>query len=843
MGNDTDSKNVSALECLVKNDTLKAYKLGSLQKPQSIRKTPMNHHRNVPTNLHKAICANVELTEIFQRLQSGERFLLVRKKRWWVRQKYVRCRLDDDFLYFRYVPEGVCCASRRERKVDIRHIRIVRTGNAIALTKKVSESQCFSMVVDNSNSVVLNFVAPSEESASNWILGLNLLMRRIKSLTPRLQHELFVWELFNSFDADKNGFVTFKEAKKLLRKSGVPVTTYTRHHFFKRAEDTLQDFNAFTGFYEFMTKRAEISKLFQEISADKLAITSRELYKFLQKTQKDTDVTEGDCEQIIEEYEVEDVSRHAHQMSPRGFSLFLNSNYSAIFNWRHDKVYQDMKQPLSHYFIASSHNTYLTGDQIKDPSSTDAYMNALLKGCRCVELDCWDGPDGDPVIYHGYTLTSKLKFKDVVQVIGKYAFEVSDYPLILSIENHCSVAQQEKMAFYLKGILGSELLTMPVISNGKESVLPSPHALMGKILLKGKKLPPRCHYEADDVSLEDEAADIKTQEDAKMFTYKFTTLSESSSDMISLEEKPVSRLTSFSRDAATKSSFSGSSNRSSRKQDDVTKHKLALALSDLVIYCKSVKFKSLTSNLCKPYRFSEMSSFTEAKANRLAKHKQEDTIDYHKLQLSRTYPAGTRTDSSNYDPQPLWNAGFQIVALNYQTRGEEMEIYDGKFRQNGGCGYILKPPDQRGVEDEEVAKTMKLKIISGQRLTGRTSNYDDTSLQVEVSTSGDQSDVNRCVTKFDKNSGFDPKWNDEFICFITKPELAMVRFVVKTQTHDRIGQNTIPFNSIAQGYRHIPMLDRSGARITSASIFVYIEINDAVVRHHNPGKVKMDKAG
>ena len=76
-----------------------------------------------------------------------------------------------------------------------------------------------------------------------------------------------------------------------------------------------------------------------------------------------------------------------------------------------------------------------------------------------MELDCWDGDDGQPIIYHGHTLTTKISFRDVVQTISEYAFISSPLPVVLSIENHCSLNQQQKMAAIFRELLADKLVS------------------------------------------------------------------------------------------------------------------------------------------------------------------------------------------------------------------------------------------------------------------------------------------------------------------------------------------------------------------------------------------------
>lgn len=54
-----------------------------------------------------------------------------------------------------------------------------------------------------------------------------------------------------------------------------------------------------------------------------------------------------------------------------------------------------------------------TAGQFSGVSSPEMYRQCLLAGCRCLELDCWKGkpPDEEPIITHGFTMTTEILFK------------------------------------------------------------------------------------------------------------------------------------------------------------------------------------------------------------------------------------------------------------------------------------------------------------------------------------------------------------------------------------------------------------------------------------------------
>lgn len=166
------------------------------------------------------------------------------------------------------------------------------------------------------------------------------------------------------------------------------------------------------------------------------------------------------------------------------FSYLICSHENSVINPKMaETTYQDMTRPLHEYFVFSSHNTYALGHQLGGESSPEGYIRAIEKGCRCFELDCWDGPQEEPVVTHGHTLMSKCTFLDCVASIVKHGFRHSLYPLILTLEMHCKKTQQARIATILKDLVGSQLYLLP--ENFEDfPELPSPEELKGKVLIR-----------------------------------------------------------------------------------------------------------------------------------------------------------------------------------------------------------------------------------------------------------------------------------------------------------------------------------------------------------------------
>lgn len=203
-------------------------------------------------------------------------------------------------------------------------------------------------------------------------------------------------------------------------------------HFFQRVQDTFDKHTTYCKNAKSVTLQ-EFANFLTTEQNDELGNDERKVSSFIREFLKDP------------QRDVEDPFFTVSE-----FLDFLFSKQNDVWDCTKDVVYHDMTRPLAHYWISSSHNTYLTGDQFSSESSVEAYVRCLRMGCRCIELDCWDGPDGMPFIYHGHTLTTKIKFMDVIRTIKEHAFVTSEYPLILSIEDNCSVPQQRKMAAAMK---------------------------------------------------------------------------------------------------------------------------------------------------------------------------------------------------------------------------------------------------------------------------------------------------------------------------------------------------------------------------------------------------------
>ncbi|XP_009970832.3 1-phosphatidylinositol 4,5-bisphosphate phosphodiesterase beta-2 [Tyto alba] len=792
--------------------------------------------------------------EVKEYLSKGERFIKWDDETASAAPVILRVDPKGFYLYWTY-------QNKEMEILDITSIRDTRVGRFAKIPKCQKLREVFNLdyphstfllktltIVSGPDMVDLtfhNFVSYKENVGKNWAEDIMAIVRNpltynasrytfLEKILVKLKMQLNaegkipVRNIFQMFPADR------KRVEAALSACHLP----------KGKNDAInpEDFpeTVYKTFLMNLCPRPEIDEIFtsHHLKA-KPYMTKEHLAKFINKKQRDSRLNDvlfppakpEQVQSLIEKYEPSGINIQRGQLSPEGMVWFLCGPENNVVALDKLVLYQDMTQPLSHYFINSSHNTYLTAGQFSGISSPEMYRQTLLAGCRCVELDCWKGrpPDEEPIITHGFTMTTEILFKDAIEAIAESAFKTSLYPVILSFENHVdSPKQQAKMAEYCRTIFGDMLLTEPLDKYPlKPGVpLPSPKDLLGKILIKNKKNQSISGKRQNSLkkgkNVEPEVIEQPTLMDAEDTVWAGDVAEEEPEEedehVGNLDEEEIKKMQSDEGTAGL----------------EVTAYE---EMSSLVNYVQPIKFDSFEVSAQKN-RSYVISSFTELKGYDLLTKFPVQFVEYNKRQMSRIYPKGTRMDSSNYMPQMFWNVGCQMVALNFQTMDVPMQQNMALFEFNGQCGYLLKHefmrrPDKQfdpfSVDriDVVVASTLSVTILSGQFLSDRS-----VKTYVEVELFGLPRDTKRKYrTKVTSTANsINPVWKEEAFVFekIMMPELASLKIVAWEEGGKFIGHRVIPVIAVHPGYHHVCLRSESNMPLTMPSLFVYLEIKDYV---------------
>ncbi|KAE8745291.1 hypothetical protein FOCC_FOCC007976 [Frankliniella occidentalis] len=251
-------------------------------------------------------------------------------------------------------------------------------------------------------------------------------------------------------------------------------------------------------------------------------------------------------------------------------------------------------------------------------------------------------------------------------------------------------------------------------------------------------------------------------------------------------------------------------------------------------------------------------SLSDSLASKMSRLRPEDMIAHCRNSLTRVFPNHERTGAANFNPQDAWNAGCQIVAVNLQTPGQHMDVYEGRFRTNGGTGLAPKPSimcdglpfpaaDPRNGLPGTSPLVLRITVISGQNLPRpRGCDARGTAIDpyVAVQVFGVQVDNNEKKTRTVSNEGDCPVFEETFEMVIFLPELALLRFVVLDDEYigdPFIGQFTVPLHCLSRGYRVVRLLNAAGEPLDGACLFVHIEMWHRRGRQNSKKRYKKEK--
>ncbi|GAB7350400.1 hypothetical protein MBLNU459_g1019t1 [Dothideomycetes sp. NU459] len=842
-------------------------------------------------------------------LERGTWLIKVTKKK----RKWLKFRLDP-------LAAKVCWnVSNPTKQFYIDDVRDIRVGAEAKSSRQdiqvpADQEGCWMTIVYDAQErskgrsiKTMHLIAPNDYIVKLWTDALNVVSReRIEimnalSASPEKSERSMkiAWKQVMARKAPEAGErIDFDDAKSLCRKLEINCSVdAVRTHFNQADLDLIGTLNysQYEHFVKLFKIRKDVQKIYHAIKpASEVELGFDTFLKFLRDVQcVDVDRDRASWENKFEFYcrtgrapDYPSIS----SMNLQAFQNFLASGSNSALTTGQVDVTLD--RPLNEYFISSSHNTYLLGRQVKGTSSVEGYISALVKGCRCVEIDCWDGKDGRPIVNHGHTLTTEIMFEDCISVIARYAFATSTYPLIISLEVHCSPEQQMLMVDIMKRDFGESLLVAPLLANG--FTLPSPEELKNKILIKVKA----SKKQIDPPQL----TDVTNGRRQRSLSSPFTRASPLDSSSVPASPPQDAQLSNSAFDRAHTNTWptpltsgagiSGSSSADdsdaaplsidSKKKAKKTSH-IIPALGALGVYACGIKYTDFGTTEARSY--NHIYSFNENVFDRLCKEVKSQLGIHNIKHLMRVYPSPLRVDSSNFNPLQSWRRGVQMAALNWQTYDVHLQMNEAMFAAGTDrTGYVLKPEELRlmkhiattdalGTESPRIEKKQlvqfSVEIISAQRLPrprhhnpdlgmnpyiefemfsaedkarGLARGEGGTDASARDGSSGIGSPL-RKRTKIVEGNGFDPVFSQPiFMKVSTKyPDLLFVRWTVWNSPDGRnlssnstiLATFTAKLSSLQQGYRHLPLFNAFGERYRDAKLFVKIKKEAPVTINHD----------